>query len=234
MENYTDLNELKNEIKKMKKQNHIYRMCFMLMVLIVFAFGFTKNPENYFETLRVRELIVEDAKGMDRIILSPEIAQSKTRIRKDTLEGVLILNEHGHDQVLLGKAATAQHNGKIFTRIKNEAPYGFFMNDITGNERGGICYYNERKLATVGLDNRSGEGAHIISSDSGIYGMNSGMFVQSGSGNTLFVGESSDRSMLISLNGEKLKTKYYLDSRGKSALSLQQNDGTEKIILKIK
>lgn len=108
------------------------------------------------------------------------------------------------------------------------------MNDATGNERGDICYYNLQKLATVSLGNRSGEGAHMISSDSGIYGMNSGMFVQSGSGNTLFTCESSDRRMLVLLSSEKTKIKSHLNCTGKSAISLQQNNGPEKAIVKIK
>ncbi|AQX09969.1 hypothetical protein [Elizabethkingia ursingii] len=233
-ENQNSIEKLHREIKKIKNQNKILSFSLFIIVISFFAYSFSTNPEAKFSSIRVKNIIVEDDMGKDRIIIASDFSKTKSRIRKDSLGGVLVLDENGHDQVLLGHSRTAQFNGKKIIRTQNEKPYGLYINDENGDERGGITYYNKRKIAVLGLDNSTGEGVHLLASEKGFNNFSTGILVQKTGGNgSLFAGETTDGKMMLSLNANKNTTNFYAD---KSSSAIEYKDlktDSIKQILKI-
>lgn len=96
------------------------------------------------DMLRVRGLVVEDAKGRARILIGAPFVKVDGRKRRD--EGstaILFLDEAGNDRFLVGEGMAAQINGKIYSQeqraVKGSA-YGITMMDGSGNERGGFGF----------------------------------------------------------------------------------------------
>jgi hypothetical protein len=118
-------------------------------------FGFRKE-EN--DVIRTKGLIIEDEKGKPRIVMGHPIPKLDSRLRKDTIYGIALLSDKGIDRLFISDDARRfQANGKINTRtgeIKSAA--GFFINDISGNERSGWAF-NEGKGINMGFDYPSEE-----------------------------------------------------------------------------
>ncbi len=233
-ENYSsDLIQLKKEINKLKWQNRLFMYFFALLLTSFIGYSFVDVSEKKLTTLRLKQLIVEDSNGNDRIIISADISKSKSRVRKDTLGGILILNEHGKDQLILGHSKTVQFKGKILPRTMGEIPYGFWVNDSIGDERAGIGYYNKRQLAAMGLDNSAGEGVHLLAAEKNLYDMVSGIFVQKrGGGGYLFAGETKNKRMTLYLRSAKEKTEFYMDSLNTAIATKNLKNDSVKVLLK--
>ncbi len=201
---------LKKNIKLLKRQNRFLIFFISLSIITLCIYSFKNVSQTKVDEIRTDKIVIEDDEGNDRIIIAADISRSVGRQRKDSVGGMLILNELGHDQVLIGHSRTAQFDGKIITRMGNAKPYGLFVNDSIGDERGGITYYNDRKLAAVGLDNSSGEGVHLFAAEDSLYLFRSGMLVQKNGGTGfLFAGEMVGDKTGIQLNSGDNTTGIY-------------------------
>ncbi|MCL1676380.1 hypothetical protein [Elizabethkingia meningoseptica] len=232
--NQYSLEQLHKELNKVKKQNKILYLVFFIVIVSFFMYSFSNNPESKFSSIRAKSIIIEDNMGNDRIIIASDFSKTKSRIRKDTLGGVLVLDENGHDQVLLGHSKTAQYNGKKIIRTQDEKPYGLYINDRNGDERGGITYYNKRKIAVIGLDNNIGEAIHLFASEKGFNNLSTGMLIKKTGGNgSLFAGETTDGKMMLSLNVDKNTTNFYTDKNNAAIGYKDLKTDSMKKILKI-
>ncbi len=87
--------------------------------------------------MRVRGLVVEDAQGRPRILLGAPVPKVAGRKRQDDDTGIILVGENGADRVAIGMPTPApQGGGKVHQRISPGA--GLVVDDLEGNERGGI------------------------------------------------------------------------------------------------
>ncbi len=87
--------------------------------------------------MRVRGLVVEDAQGRPRILLGAPVPKVAGRKRQDDNTGIILVGENGADRVAIGMPTPApQGGGKVHQRISPGA--GLVVDDLEGNERGGI------------------------------------------------------------------------------------------------
>jgi hypothetical protein len=90
------------------------------------------------QTLRVRELIIEDAEGRPRILIGAPFPSVKVRTRQDArTTSILFLDEKGHDRLTLGEELEPQISGKVNVGVHRIASgFGVVIHDGTGDERG--------------------------------------------------------------------------------------------------
>ena len=125
--------QMEKELKTLKRKNNLLLLIIASGLSFLTITSFISKKAETYNSIRTKELIVEDKYGNDRIIISPLISLSKTRIRKDTLSGVLVLDENGNDRVVLGASPTVNIDGKIIKRSTN-GPYGLAFNDESKKE----------------------------------------------------------------------------------------------------
>ncbi|MBN8694601.1 MAG: hypothetical protein J0L69_15510 [Bacteroidetes bacterium] len=204
-------------------------------ILWVLISGFVTQGNQNFDSIRTNEIVVQDKYGNDRIIISPEIVSPKTRLRKDTLSGVLILDASGHDRVILGASPYANIKGKLTKRAIN-GPYGLAFNDKEGLEKGGFGYYDDRGLSALGLDGPSGEGIVLFVPKEELFGQKVGILIndpQKG-GQLFYIGTN--------IKGQNL---FNMEAPGKGQFSIQTDSSacikfydfkkaSEEIMLKTK
>jgi hypothetical protein len=111
------------------------------------------------DVLRARALIIEDARGRERVVLGapiPDLEAGK-RDSNAVAVGMLILNENGLDRVVVGAPVPGPRggDGKVYARISPAA--GIQFNDQNGRERGGLGYMDNGRVV-MGLDSDHGEG----------------------------------------------------------------------------
>ncbi len=202
---------LQKEIAALKRKSRLLQAILLLIVVYLLVSGWIGNRnKGRFERVTANEIVVRDSDGHDRIILSPQIVASQTRLRSDTLEGILILDRNGTDRVLLGATPTIQSEGTIMKRVDNSVPWGFAFNDSLGNERGGFGYYDSRGLVSFGMDNRSGEGLTMFVADGNLYGQKVGLVMQQeNAGQAVYLGASQEGQTMLNL-----------DAPGKGRISL--------------
>ena len=167
------------------------------------------------DSVRTKELIIEDEQGNPRIVLSSNIADIEGRKRTDKLEGILLMDEEGVDRAVLGLTPTFQRNGKMSSRGK-PGPMGLVFNDEKGDERGGFGYYEDKKIVALGMDRSVGEGLAMFVADEGLFGQKVG-FVMSNEKRqqVVYLGATTaGDSMLILDTPEKGRLSFVMDADG--------------------
>lgn len=209
------------EIKFLKNQNKVFLIILLSLACLLLMKLFYSRPSDVaFTTLRAKAIILEDKEGRDRIILSPEISTFPSRIRKDTLSGVLILDAQGNDRVIMGSSPTVNINGQIVKR-STDGPYGLAFNDEKGIEKGGVGYYTDKKLAALGLDGPSGEGIVLFVPERELFGQKAGIIIndpQNG-GQLIYIGANTFGERIINLDVQgKGRFSIEMDSFSKTNL----------------
>jgi hypothetical protein len=112
----------------------------------------TVEAQDTAHILRVRGLVIEDARGRPRILLGAPFPAVKERVRQDERKtSILFLDEQGHDRLTLGEELEPQINGKVPAGIHRIASgFGVVIHDGEGNERGTYGWLsNGRALITL-------------------------------------------------------------------------------------
>jgi len=205
-----------------------------IILTVVVCFLLLKTFNNP-QIIRVQGIIIEDASGNERILIGAPIPYAKNRIRTDTsrvkeewgrffpenyldyyknynhnTDGILILDENGHDRLALGSSVPDPNIGP---RIGSAN--GIILNDYRGFERSGysLINVNGRDRVVIGLDNLNGtEGVSIGLFEDGTAGMTIG-----GQDKSIFLGKADS-------------TYGYDGNKHFNGLRIQQTD-TDEIIL---
>ena len=192
-----------------------------------------------FAHVRVKSLIVEDADGNDRIVISPQIKKTKSRAQSHLVNGVLILDENGNDRVAVGASPFVKIRDQVFPRIDNDIPWGICFHNETGSERGGFGYYQKRDLVTFGMDSGAGEGLVMWVAEEGkqLMGQKSGILMKGNRGKPhVFIGAGADGGSEIGLEAPgKARLQIDVDREGNSSLTHQNlTDNSKKTVLETK
>jgi|SRR5271157_197970 len=88
--------------------------------------------------LRVRGLVIEDSQGRPRILLGAPVPKATGRKRQDDSTGIILVGENGADRITIGvPTPPPQIGGRVAQRMSPGA--GLVIDDMNGNERGGIA-----------------------------------------------------------------------------------------------
>ncbi len=221
------------ELTSLRRINTLLFSLLLLLFLGTITSGFTSKKNTPVKSLRVQELIIEDANGNERIILASQITAYISRHRKDTLSGILILDKNGRDRVLVGASPTYQKNGKLLKRSSSDVPYGMVFNNENGDERGGFGYYSDRKVAALGIDGPGGEGIAMFVPEKELFGQKVGMIVndpQKG-GQLIYLGSSvSGQTMLLLDTPGKGRISHAIDSTANFEINHSLNEKSKKLL----
>lgn len=229
--------QTEKELKSLRKKNYFLLFTIISGITYITLTGFNSENTKNFDSIRTKELIVVDKNDNDRIIISPIISSTKTRTRKDTLSGVLILDEKGKDRVILGESPSVNINGKIVKRSIN-GPYGLAFNDEYGMEKGGIGYYSDKQLTVLGLDGPSGEGIVLFVPEKELFGQKAGIIIndpQAG-GQLFYIGANTNGDRIINMDVQnKGRFSFEMDTTLSAKITLYDYiNNKENILLKSK
>lgn len=114
-------------------------------ILIALLFAISNK-----DTLRVKEIIVEDKNGNPFIIMGNPISRYQKRKRKDSLQGIVFLDSTGTDRLFIGKDSKLQMGGELVNR--GSQGWSYLINDTVGDERGGFGFSDDENRIGLGLD----------------------------------------------------------------------------------
>lgn len=190
---------LEKQVRRLQATIGVFAV--LLLAVPLLAFFQEESPS----VLRVRGLIVEDGEGRERILIGAPLPDAAHRIRTDperaravwgdrfpdmswydnldhSANGILILDEEGHDRIVIGDPTPDPNIGK---RIAPSV--GINVNDENGQERSGWGYFPDLDQVGFGLDRQSGEGLNLFLQNDGT----SGMLIRSeGGAQSTFVGQA--------------------------------------------
>jgi hypothetical protein len=101
------------------------------------------------DVIRTKGLVIEDATGHPRMVMGFPIPQ-EGRVRKDTLNGLVFLDNQGIDRIHVGQHGKLFLGGEYHDRL-NEG-WSFFFNDHKGEERSGYGFSDDDNSVGLGMD----------------------------------------------------------------------------------
>ena len=167
--------------KNQRKMKSVYGFTLSMLCLAFVAFSFIKQEK--FGVIRAKGIIIEDAKGKDRMLIGAPIPHSKDRVRTDTAKvrkhwasqfdnpdqymgwyknsanGIVFMNEDDFDEVLVGEDLADANVGVRMYKVS-----GMLVNNKQGWERVGAgvnTLENGKTRQGFGVDDDSGEAMHM-------------------------------------------------------------------------
>jgi hypothetical protein len=142
------LNRVEKQLRQMRGSAVFVSIAFFGIVCLTARPQIPYDGSNH--TLRVRELIAEDASGRDRILIGAPVPSVAARLQDDTV-GMIVLGGNGADRLALAASMPEpQAKGRVRTRVGAAA--GLVVNDRDGNEHGGFAVLDNDGRALIGLD----------------------------------------------------------------------------------
>jgi hypothetical protein len=115
------------------------------------------------QILHTRGIVIEDDHGRPRLLFGAPIPRVEGRKRRDDLtNGIVLVEENGADRLVVGDAIEVQVQGNVGKRKDTGRASGFWINDASGNERGGYITTGDDALLT--LDYASSDAFHLTAS----------------------------------------------------------------------
>ncbi len=238
-------NNLKQELIELKKAHARFKRVTLSIAIICLAslptLSFTKT--NKFDIIRAKGIVIEDAKGKDRILIGAPIPHSKDRVRTDTTKvrkhwasqfdnpdqymgwykkyknssnGIVFMNEEGFDEVLVGEKLADPNAGVRMFEMS-----GILFNNKKGWERGGAgvnTLENGKTRQGVGFDDDSGEAMHMMTLEDG----SKALIISDENGN-IRIGMAKKSGELFQ-NKEKFTGIKYFNNEGELVWEQQMND----------
>jgi len=237
-----ELQHLQKQVSWMRW--YIFITSGLLLSVVLFAFTY---PEQSFGIIRAKGIIIEDSSGRDRILIGAPIPFSKDRVRNDTnlvrkhwakrfgdghqymewyknyyhgAEGMVVMNEHGFDRVLLGDKLADPNIGKRMFQSS-----GILWNDREGWELGGAgvnTTKDGKSRSVMGVDDKDGEAVHIVALEDGTKGL-----IIGGENGRLMIGMSKKDGQWFQ-NKQAFTGIKYFDNNGKLIWEQTMNMASNK------
>ena len=184
------MEKLERELRLMK-----FYAALLTLVITVGAIAAFRPGAQRADVIRVRGIVIEDARGRDRILIGAPVPESKARVRTDlarveqtwakrypnpkqymeyykgyrhSVHGIVVLDENGQDRLALGDSVPDPNIGK---RIGPAT--GIMLNDAQGFERSGygMLTVQGKDRVVLGFDDDQGEGIALALVDGGHTGL---------------------------------------------------------------
>jgi hypothetical protein len=150
---------MEHRVARLERRTHWWRFAWIAQLGLFAAIWISMShqgsqvlAQSSPQTLRIRELIIEDAEGRPRILIGAPFPSVKERTRQDSrTTSILFLDEKGHDRLTLGEELEPQINGKVPAGVHRIASgFGVVIHDGAGDERGAYGWLsNGRALITL-------------------------------------------------------------------------------------
>ncbi len=145
----------------MKITNKLRDFVLVLLLALNMFFiydNYIKSKANE-DVIKVKGIVIEDENGNPRIKMGFPFDNEK-RIRKDTLNGMVFMDEKGMDRIHLGPHGKLFLGGKYYGRT-NEG-WSLFFNDSKGEERSGYGFSDDSNSVGLGMDYGGEDGGEAI------------------------------------------------------------------------
>lgn len=129
-----------------------------LVVLVIYLLR--ENSENSGGIIHANGIVIEDEAGEPRILIGNPIPDKTSRLRKDTLNGIVLLDDKGVDRVHLGEHGKLYLGGQLEERLNDG--YSLFFNDSLGEERSGYGFSDDDNSVGLGMDYGGADGGEAI------------------------------------------------------------------------
>ena len=140
---------MENRISSLERKSTIQTI---IILALVFAFIWLYvNPigKTNHDILYVKGIVIHDADGNPRIAMGFPI-DNEYRQRKDTLNGLVFMDENGMDRIHLGQHGKLFLGGKYHKRLNDG--WSLFFNDSKGEERSGYGFSDDDNSVGLGMD----------------------------------------------------------------------------------
>ncbi|NVK51301.1 MAG: hypothetical protein HWD85_00080 [Flavobacteriaceae bacterium] len=151
-----DTNELIKKLEKRQKA-HLLLIIFLFTTNAVLFFGLSTNTKE--DVITAKGIVIVDDYGNPRIKMGFPF-DNRSRIRKDTLSGMVFMDEKGMDRIHLGPHGKLFLGNKYFDRA-NEG-WSLFFNDSNGEERSGYGFSDDDNSVGLGMDYGGEDGGEAI------------------------------------------------------------------------
>jgi len=200
-------------------------VCFVTLLGFFFLVKYVWASTPTEKILHVRGIVIEDSKGIPRLILGAPIP-NQSRRRQDEVTGIVLLDSDGIDRLTIGSADYDQVNGKLQHRLASGV--GVMLDDTHGNERGGFGILDNGRV-TLGLDRASGvEGAFLTVNDEDDF---AGLLVKdTHTCNVISFGSSKAAGTRLLLRDRNCADRVVFGIKNESVPELEVRDGQEKLL----
>ena len=177
------LGALERQVRRLRA----YAAAVTLIVLALPLVALTRAPGR--DVLRTRGVIIEDERGVERILIGAPVPAAANRVRTDfdkakatwgqrypnmewfkkldhSTNGMVILDANGQDRIVIGDPTPDPNIGR---RIAPSV--GIVINDAEGFERSGWGYFPKLDRVGFGLDRQDGEGVNLFIREDGACGI---------------------------------------------------------------
>jgi len=139
---------MENKIKSLEKMQKIQSLVIVILIGVLVWF-IIDSKESSKDVIYTKGLVIQDEEGNPRIKMGFPF-DNENRIRKDTLNGIVFLDEKGMDRIHLGQHGKLYLGGKYYERL-NEG-WSLFFNDSKGEERSGYGFSDDDNSVGLGMD----------------------------------------------------------------------------------
>lgn len=150
---------MEEQIKTLKTIQTIQSLVILVLLAAVGWLYVGENPTTN-DLLHAKGLVIHDENGHPRIAMGFPI-DHQFRTRKDTLSGIILLDETGLDRVHLGPHGPLFLGGEYYPRTNNEG-WSLFFNDSKGEERSGYGFNDSDNSVGLGMDYGGEHGGEAI------------------------------------------------------------------------
>ena len=147
------------QIKKLQ-QIQKFQSFIILFLMLAMAVMYFVDEKDARDIIHTKGLVIEDENGKPRMMMGFPISHAETRLRNDTLSGMLMLDEYGVDRIHLGTHGKLFLGGRYIDRYNDG--WSLFFNDGKGEERTGYGYSDSDNSVGLGMDYGGESGGEAI------------------------------------------------------------------------
>ena len=137
-------------IKSLERTTKIQTLIIAALVIAIIWLYINPNGKNEnTNILYTQGIVIQDQDGNPRIAMGFPV-NNENRQRKDTINGLVFMDENGMDRIHLGQHGKLFLGGKYHDRLNDG--WSLFFNDSKGEERSGYGFSDDDNSVGLGMD----------------------------------------------------------------------------------
>jgi hypothetical protein len=140
---------MENRIKSLERKSRVQTVIILALAIALIWLYINPFSKTNDGILHTKGIIIQDDNGNPRIAMGFPI-DNKNRQRKDTLNGLVFMDENGIDRIHLGQNGKLFLGGKYHERLNDG--WSLFFNDNKGEERSGYGFSDDDNSVGLGMD----------------------------------------------------------------------------------
>ncbi|WP_235299708.1 hypothetical protein [Portibacter marinus] len=140
---------MENRIKSLERKSKVQTVIILALAFALIWLYIKPVNKTNDDILQTKGIIIQDDIGNPRIAMGFPI-DNQYRKRKDTLNGLVFMDENGMDRIHLGQHGKLFLGGKYQERLNDG--WSLFFNDSKGEERSGYGFSDDDNSIGLGMD----------------------------------------------------------------------------------